>query len=175
MISTTATTRVYLDAHQTGVITCLACGVQRSLDLTRYGAAIGGSTLYAKCTTCGGTFRILLDRRRHRRVHVQLPGQLLQLRTRASVDPIVVTSLSVTGLRFVTRPTLVLHAGERYEVVFLLDDADCSAIFDTIVITRRRGNIVGAAFEAQESYRDELGFYIMSTGPMPGTPGATGT
>lgn len=161
------TTRVYLDANRTGVITCLSCGVKRSMHMTDYGDDIGGKTFRVKCKACASMFDATFDCRRHRRLHVHLLGKLLQLRTRENVDTIVVTSLSVTGLGFVTRPDVVLHKGERYEVVFVLDDEDHSVIFEEIVVQRLHRNIVGAEFCTPEKYHGALGFYIMYETPTP--------
>src|SRR5437867_12520097 len=115
-------TRAYLDTKRERTITCLACGVKRSIDMNKYGDEIGGKTLNAQCRACTAVFRATFDFRRHCRVHVHLPGRLLQLRTREEVEPIVVTSLSVTGLGFVTAPGVSAGVGSNYEVVFVLDD-----------------------------------------------------
>src|SRR3954447_7412058 len=127
-------TRVYLDAKREGTITCIACGVKRSIDMNKYGDGIGGKTLNAQCRSCTAVFRATFDFRRHCRVHVHLPGRLLQLRTREEVEPIVVTSLSVTGLSFVTTPGASVRMGEKYEVVFVFDDEEQSILFEEIVI-----------------------------------------
>jgi len=161
------TTRVYLDANRTGIITCLGCGAKRSVNLAAYGDDIGGRALRAQCNTCASIFAVTFECRRHRRLNVHLPGKLLQLRTRERVDTIVVTSLSVTGIGFVTRPDVALRKGERYEVVFVLDDEDHSVIFEEIVVQRQHRNVVGADFCMQEQYRGELGFYIMYETPSP--------
>ena len=137
--------RVYLDGNREGTITCIACGVKRSISMNKYGDDIGGKTINAQCRTCAAVFRAIFDFRRHCRVHVHLPGRLLQLRTREEVEPIVVTSLSVTGLGFVTAPGVSVSMGDKYEVVFVLDDEDHSVLFEEIVITRIRGTRVGAA------------------------------
>ena len=127
-----------------------------------YGGEIGGKTLKAQCRTCTAVFRATFDFRRHCRVHVHLPGRLLQLRTREEVEPIVVTSLSVTGLGFVTTPSVSIRAGDQYEVVFVLDDEDQSVLFEEIVITRVRGTRVGAAFSASQYANHDLIFFVMS-------------
>lgn len=155
-------TRVYLDVHGTGTITCLACGVKRSIDMSKYGEDIGGKTLNAQCRTCTAIFRATFDFRRHCRLHVHLPGRLLQLRTREAVEPIVITSLSVTGLGFVTAPGASARVGDKYEVVFVLDDEDQSVLFEEIVITRVRGTRVGAAFSPSHYANHDLIFFVMS-------------
>jgi len=155
-------TRVYLDANREGTITCLACGVKRSINMDQHGDGIGGKTLNAQCRACAAIFRATFDFRRHCRVHVHLPGRLLQLRTRAYVEPIMVTSLSVTGLGFITLPTVPVSVGDKYEVVFVLDDADESILFEEIVIARVRGTRVGAAFSPSQYANHDLIFFVMS-------------
>ena len=155
-------TRVYLDANREGTITCLSCGVKRPINMRKYGDEIGGKALHAQCRTCTAVFRTIFEFRRHCRVRVSLPGRLLQLRTRAEVEPIMVTSLSVTGLGFITLPTVPVCVGEKYEVVFVLDDTDESILFEEIVIARVRGVRVGAAFAPSHYANDDLMFFVMS-------------
>jgi hypothetical protein len=95
-------------------------------------------------------------------VHVHLPGRLLQLHTREEVEPIVVTSLSATGLGFVTAPGTFVHIGAKYEVVFVLDDEDQSVLFEEIIVTRVRGTRVGAAFSPSHYANHDLIFFLMS-------------
>jgi hypothetical protein len=155
-------THVYLDANRAGTITCLACGVQRSIDLSGYGDDIGGKTFNAQCRTCTAVFRATFEFRRHGRVHVHLPGSLLQLRTSEEVEPIVVTSVSVTGMGFVTAPGASVRVGDKYEVVFGLDAEDQSVLFEEIVITRVCGTRVGAAFSPAHDANHDLIFFVMS-------------
>src|SRR5947208_16574821 len=132
-------TRVYLDGNREGTITCIACGVKRSISMNKYGDDIGGKTINAQCRSCTAVFRAIFDFRRHCRVHVHLPGSLLQLRTREEVEPMVVTSLSVTCLAFVTAAGLTVSLEDNYEVLFVLDDEDHSLLLEEVVITRRCG------------------------------------
>jgi hypothetical protein len=155
-------TRVLLDVNCKGTITCLACGAKRSINMHKYGDDIGGKTLNAHCRACTAVFRATFDFRRHCRVHVHLPGRLLQLRTREEVEPIVVTSLSVAGLGFVIAPGAPVRVGDKYEVVFVLDDEEQSVLFEEIVITRVHGIRVGAAFSASHYANHDLIFFMMS-------------
>lgn len=155
-------TRVYLDANREGTITCLACGVQRSINMSAYGDDIGGKTFDAQCRTCTAVFRATFEFRRHGRVPVDLPGNLLQLRTSKEVEPIVVTSLSVTGMGFVTVPGTAVRVGDKYEVVFVLDDEDQSVLFEEIVVTRMHGTRVGAVFSPAPDANHDLIFFVMS-------------
>ena len=155
-------TRVYLDVNREGTITCIACGVTRSINMSKYGDDIGGKTLNAQCRACAAVFRATFDFPRHCRVHLHLPGRLLQLRTREEVEPSVVTSLSVAGVGFVTAPGVSVGVGDKYEVVFVLDDEDQSVLFEEIVITRVRGTRVGAAFSSSHYANHDLIFLVVS-------------
>jgi hypothetical protein len=155
-------TRVYLDTNRAGTITCLMCGVQRPINMSAYGNDIGGKTFNAQCRTCTAVFRVTFEFRRHCRVHVDLPGSLLQLRTSEEVEPIVVTSLSVTGMGFRIAPGASVHVGDKYEVIFVLDDEDQSVFFEEIVITRVCGTRVGAAFSPAHDANHDLIFFVMS-------------
>src|SRR5262245_64362426 len=130
--------------------------------MSKYGDDIGGKTINAQCRTCTAVFQAIFDFRRHCRVHVHLPGRLLQLRTREEVEPIVVTSLSVTGLGFVTAPGASVRLGDKYEVVFVLNDGDQSVLFEEIVITRVSSTRVRVAFSASHYANHDLIFFVMS-------------
>ena len=155
-------TRVYLDAKRDGTITCLACGMKQTINMSTYGDDLGGKTLHTQCRTCEAVFQATFEFRRHRRVRVHLPGKLLQLRTREDVEPIVVTSLSMHGMGFIAAPKVPIRVGDKYEVVFILDDEDQSVLFEDIVITRLEGVKVGAAFAPSQYENPDLMFFMMS-------------
>ncbi|MGE3539387.1 MAG: hypothetical protein AB7N91_18385 [Candidatus Tectimicrobiota bacterium] len=156
------TIRVYLDANRDGTITCLSCGVKRTINMRSYGDDLGGKTLNAQCRTCQAVFQATFEFRRHRRVRVHLPGKLLQLRTREYVEPIVVTSLSMNGLGFIAAPKVPVCVGDKYEIVFVLDDEDQSVLFEEIVITRVHGVKIGATFAPTHHENPDLMFFMMS-------------
>jgi uncharacterized Zn-finger protein len=70
------TTRVYLDDHRRGVVTCPHCGDTQALNMARYPDALGGKACHVLCGACGREFRLLFERRRHPRIPVSLPGTL---------------------------------------------------------------------------------------------------
>ncbi len=155
-------TRIYLDANRDGTITCLSCGVKRTINMRQYGEDLGGKTLNAQCRTCSAVFQATFEFRRHRRVRVHLPGKLLQLRTREYVEPIVVTSISMDGLGFIATPKVPIHVGDKYEVVFVLDDEDQSILFEEILIRRVQGVRIGASFSPLHHENPDLMFFMMS-------------
>lgn len=161
------TTYVYLDTQSEGVVTCLACGVKRPVNMAHYPDYIGGKSLKVKCNACGSIFSVRFDFRKLHRRTVQLPGTLLQSQPREELSTITVTSLSAGGLAFVTKQEIPLQPGERYEVIFFLNDRQLSRICEEIVIKYRSGSVVGAAFYHSDRYSYDLDFYLM---PQMSTP-----
>ena len=53
------TTRVYLDDHRRGVVTCPHCGDTQALNMARYPDALGGTARHVLCGACGREFRLL--------------------------------------------------------------------------------------------------------------------
>jgi len=62
----------------------------------------------------------------------------------------------------VTAPGASIGVGDKYEVVFVLDDEDQSVLFEEIVITRVRSTRVGAAFSPSHYANHDLIFFVMS-------------
>jgi hypothetical protein len=154
-------TSVYLDAHRCGAVTCPKCGVTRAVNLAHYKGDLGGKVLKVKCATCATVVNVRFDFRRHHRVAVRLPGTLLQCGTKHILTTLTVTSLTVSGVGFTLRTPLPVRSGERYDILFFLDDADHTLIFETIVMRRVEDREVGAEFRLEDSYHSALDFYLM--------------
>lgn len=154
-------TNVYLNAKRCGAVTCPKCGVTRAVNLAHYKGELGGKVLKVKCATCATVVHVRFDFRRHHRVAVRLPGSLLQCGTKHVLASLTITSLSVSGVGFALRTPLPIKAGEHYDVVFFLDDANHTLIFETTVIRRVEDREVGAEFCLEDSYHSALDFYLM--------------
>jgi hypothetical protein len=154
-------TSVYLDAQRCGVVTCPQCGVTRAVNMTHYTGALGGKVLKVKCAVCAAVVHVRFEFRRYHRVAVRLPGTLVQCGTKHVLASLTVTSLSVSGVGFTLSTPLPVQAGEPYDIIFMLDDADRSLIFETIVVRRVAGSEVGAEFSLEDAYHSALDFYLM--------------
>ncbi len=93
-----------------------------------------------------------------------LKGRQIALACRAlcQCTHLVVTSLSVTGLSFMTTPGASVHVGDKYEMIFVLDDEDQAVLFEEIVIIRVCGTRVGATFSPAHDANHDLIFFVMS-------------
>jgi len=152
---------VYLNTQRCGVVTCPKCGVIRTVNLAHYEGKLGGKVLKVKCAACATVVNVRFDFRRHHRVAVRLPGTLLQCGTKHILASLTVTSLSVSGVGCTLRTPLPLQSGERYDLIFFLDDTDHTLIFETIVVRHVADREVGAEFSLEDSYHNALDFYLM--------------
>jgi hypothetical protein len=152
---------VYLDTQRCGVVTCPKCGATRAVNLTHYKGELGGQILKVKCAACATVVAVRFDFRRHRRIAVRLPGTLLQCGTKHVLASLTVTSLSVNGVGLTFRTPLPVQSGERYDIIFFLDDADHTLIFETIVMRRVENREVGAEFCLENPYHNALDFYLL--------------
>jgi hypothetical protein len=154
-------TNVYLNAKRCGVVTCPKCGITRAVNLAHYKGELGGTVLKVKCAACATVVHVRFDFRRHHRVPVRLPGTLLQCGTKHILASLTITSLSVSGVGFTLRTPLPVQSGEHYDVIFFLDDANHTLIFETTVIRRVEDTEVGAEFCLEDPYHSALDFYLM--------------
>jgi hypothetical protein len=104
---------------------------------------------------------VRFDFRRHHRIAVRLPGTLVQCGTKHVLASLTVTSLLGSGVRFTLRTPLPVRSGERYDLIFFLDDAHQTLIFETIMLRCVDGSEVGAEFALENPYHSALDFYLM--------------
>jgi hypothetical protein len=152
---------VYLNDQRCGVVTCPKCAVTRAVNLAHYEGDLGGKVLKVKCAACATVVNVRFDFRRHHRIAVRLPGTLVQCGTKHVLASLMVTSLSVSGVGCTLSTPLPVQCGERYDLIFFLDDADHTLIFETVVIRRVADREVGAEFCLEDAYHSALDFYLM--------------
>ena len=59
MVPARETTRVYLNEQRQGVVTCVHCDAQRTINMSNYtDQYLGGKPLKVKCDTCHKIFHI---------------------------------------------------------------------------------------------------------------------
>lgn len=159
--------RVYLDDHHQGVVTCLYCRSKQPITVSHAHEHIRRTAFHVQCRACHRVCALRFDVRSHSRLTVALPGQLLQRNTRQTLDTITVTSLSVAGMGFLTTSQVRCHPGERYDVVFCLNDPARSLVFEDIVIAWSEGQMVGATFCPQASYPHALDLSLLAARAEP--------
>jgi hypothetical protein len=177
------TTRVLLDDHRRGVVTCPHCGDAKALTIARHPASPGGTACHVLCGACGRVFRVIFDGRRHLRIPVNLPGTLFpsapedapdELSHRLGYTTITVTSLATGGIGFCPQTPVSCNIGDRYHVIFVLPDTDHSLICEDIIIRRSDSQGFGAAFCRPPGSNHALDWYIYVTSALAAPPGGKG-
>jgi len=161
MISTMETTRIYLNEHRQGVVTCVHCDVKRTINMSNYtDDYLGEKSLKVKCSMCNKTFLIKFDLRKYHRINVNFPGKIFCFRSGIAIDDVIITSLSLGGVGFTISKVLNIKNDDIYKIKFQLDDEYNSVICEEIIIKRVEGRFVGAEFYHSGRYNHELDFYI---------------
>lgn len=169
MQQVTEAVRVHLTKLRRGVVTCMHCGVQRTVSMAKHPEYHSGTkSLKVKCHICQKPFFVRFDLRHYHRVTTNFPGQLVQQQIGRTLPPITIVSLSVSGFGFHMPVPTDIKLDETYHVTFTLDDEDRSTISETIVIKRVHGELIGAEFDPPDLYHHALDFYVLANAPMSG-------
>jgi PilZ domain len=161
MVPRTEAIRIYLNEDRQGVVTCVHCGVTRTINMSNYtDDCLGKRSLKVKCSICNKIFHIKFDLRKYPRLDVNFPGKLCYHRAEKAIDDITIISLSFGGVHFIINSDLKIKDGDIYLINFQLDDEYCSVICEEILIKRVDGRLVGAEFYQSDKYNHALDFYI---------------
>ncbi len=169
--------RTLVKTSDTALIKCPECNRAKTIAVGKYRSS--GHTLNVKCT-CGHSFPVKLDFRRHYRKKTALPGIYLSSTSAVKgknwdiniagwysiIDPtssdgyMQVTNLSVGGLQFVTSNDHLLQAGPQILVAFTLDDRHQTEITKNVTIQSVNGSVISCQFLASEPLGKALRFYL---------------
>lgn len=152
-----ATSSVVRTSPETCIITCPRCAQAITLPTSRF--RLGQKPPDVRCG-CGRVLRFVrLDRRRFPRKPVELSGALLSGLTYTPLTTVTIIDLSLYGVRFTT-PLSSLQVGERYRIVFRLDDAVQTEIQEEIAIRLVHTDRTFGAEFLHPKYGEELDFYL---------------
>jgi hypothetical protein len=155
--------RIHLNKLRQGVVTCIYCGVQRTINMAKYpDYHSGDKALQFKCSICQKPFYVRFDLRRYHRIVTDLPGQLRHAKTGQVLPPITVESLSVGGVGFRVAAPTDIRVGEMYHIAFELDDDEGATICETVHVKRVQEDFIGAEFFPHDKYHHELDFYVLA-------------
>jgi hypothetical protein len=161
MVPRTEAIRIYLNEDRQGGVTCVHCGVTRTINMSNYtDDCVGKRSLKVKCSLCNKIFHIKFDLRKYPRLDVNFPGKLCYGHAEKAIDDITIISLSFGGVCFVINNDVKIKDGDIYLIKFQLDDEDRSGICEDIRIKRVDGRLVGAEFYPSHKYNHALDFYI---------------
>lgn len=101
-----------------------------------------------------------VDRRRHYRKKVDLPGGYYSPRTQ-KFRKVQVCDVSFKGVKFIIDGSHPLKAGDILQMTFTLDNAKKSEIKRKVEIKHITQDGIGAAFINPPEYDKDLGFYLL--------------
>lgn len=140
-----------------GNIECPQCKRNWKKDLSQLKQRFNKSQINGRCS-CGYSFAITLDKRRHRRKTTNLTGAYIhdRLKLRGLIN---IKNISKSGIGFELNSKQFMHVGDRIVLKFNLDDQHKSFISEEGIVKKIDGNYVGVEF-CEFRHRESLETYL---------------
>ncbi len=158
------TQKVFLNDENKATFVCPECNLSTTKEASQYRQIDREVRFKIKCT-CGHSYSVLLERRKHFRKETNLLGKYTH---HPSSGPnkkgsLRVKNISRLGLKLVINAMPGLAIGSKLSVEFSLDDKQKTIIKKDIVIRMISDSIVGGefcSFDTSDSSDKALGFYL---------------
>lgn len=164
-IQSIARQRVFVREDGLILLSCPHCGMQESVTTARFENL--GNAVTVLCA-CRNRFAAVLEKRGSVRKAVQLEGYFTIAGDYGPGDakgniwgPMVVKSLSKSGLRFTSPRVNLIEPGDLLMVRFNLNNSNKALIHKKAQVVSIRNIEVGCRFEGADEYDITLGFYFM--------------
>jgi len=138
-------------------IVCPDCSLTKSVSVEQF--RDGKHTVKGKCT-CGHSFIINLEFRRHRRKETDLDGRYNSEKADVSWRIVRIINLSLGGACFEIQGKHDIETGQQGNIDFTLDNRKRNGFLKNVIIRSVRGNIIGCKFIEDQAYEPALGFYL---------------
>lgn len=148
--------KIFLTKSAKAVVLCPQCGKAKMMDFERFIDMNREIKLKITCK-CSHVFKVILERRRHARKHVRLPGGLIGGNKNY---PITILDISRMGMRLRTKEVLGLNPEDKVAIGFILDDAGKSKVSKEVVIKKIDKQYIYVEFLSQHHY-DKFGTYLL--------------
>lgn len=160
------TLKVFVTPSNTAVFECPQCKKSRNVDVSKYKQIDKEVKIKVNCS-CGHSYPVVLERRRHYRKTVNLAGTYV---IAVSGGPIkkgmmAVKDLSRSGLRIKIAAQPNFDIGDKLLVEFHLDDNKRSLIKKEAIVRKISELNIGLEFSSMDSSDPgdkALGFYLFS-------------
>lgn len=158
--------KIFVSTSNTAVFECPQCKKSRNVDVSKYKQIDKEVKIKVNCS-CGHSYPVILERRRHYRKRVNLAGTYGLPVTGGSAKKGVMTvkDLSRSGLRIKISGQPDFDIGDMLMVEFHLDDATRSLIRKEAIVRKISELNIGLEFSAMDSSDPgdkALGFYLFS-------------
>jgi len=152
--------KVLVKEGDVAIITCPFCRKSKKISVAQY----KGKTKRELCIqcSCDKIFCICLEFRKHPRKSVKLLGKSINLSQHRESQDIIITNISFGGIGFFLFNKHRTQKDHRLQVCFDLNDCNVTAIDTESTVRTASMDYVGCEFNATESFRPSLGFYLLS-------------
>ncbi|GAB6905643.1 Type IV pilus assembly PilZ [Desulfosarcina cetonica] len=153
---------VFITSKNTATFRCPQCGKAKTADVSRYLGTDKNVTVNCTCG-CGHRFRCRLEKRRHYRKPVHLPGKFVFAETGRPRDTglLTVVDISSSGLKLKMSVSRDFPIGALLQVEFHLDDRNRTPMKKRVIVRNVSGSFVGVTFHPDDLDDPALGFYLM--------------
>lgn len=144
--------RVYVNNDNVATFMCPECGKMITMNFAKYQHTDEIVMLQHRCQ-CGRSSTVLVERRKHYRKAVNLPGKYI-LHKDKTKGTMRVKDLSRGGLKFRFEAKRKVAVGDKIFVAFRLDDTEHTVIKKDVFIRSVSGPNIGAEFCSKSTLND---------------------
>jgi hypothetical protein len=148
---------VFTGSEATYEVVCQSCGRKKSLRHEQLRHL--RNAVKVKCG-CGVIFDLVFERRRFYRKKVQLDAQLFDMDTGKKLDDVMLVTISVGGVGFVSHLDDIT-IGDKFRVRFSLDNEVQALVDEEVLVRNIIKGVIGVEFVQQDYYNFDLDFYLM--------------
>ena len=148
----------FVKTNDTASIRCPDCGLVKNIAVGRF--RNNRHTLKTRCS-CGSSFLVALDFRRHYRKPTQIVGMYsLIAGPHSGGGQMQVNNISRSGVGFSISGVHNISIGQKALLNFRLDDRKQTVLTKKVLIKNVRDNAIGCEFINQTQIGKDLGFYL---------------
>jgi PilZ domain len=148
----------FVKTNDTASIRCPDCALVKNIAVGKF--RNNRHTLKTRCS-CGNTFLVALDFRRHYRKPTKIIGMYSLIGPPSmGGGQMQLNNISRSGVAFSVSGQHTIKIGQQALLNFRLDDRKQTELTKKVVVKNIRKNTIGCAFINQNQIGKDLGFYL---------------
>ena len=150
------TQKIFMTKNMEAVFSCPECGNEKKMDVAKFTHVDKEVKLKVTCK-CSHVFPVILERRKHVRREVNLPGNLIKGGEKYLIQVIDISRL---GLKICMEEIMNLKLDDKVFIDFILDDAGKSRVSKEVIVKKIDKKYIGVIFLSDDHY-DKFGAYLL--------------
>ncbi len=158
------TKTVLINSKNQAIFKCPICGVSRIKNVSKYKKSKKAVTVKCKCK-CGHAFKRIIEKRKQKRMDVQLYGMYMLIENGKDNGHGIVTisDISQAGIGFTLTPERKIKDGDRLVVIcFQNIEKHASLIRENGIIRHNNTKYIGAEFCSKSQENNTFDFYLIN-------------